>query len=258
VPEILEIEMYRRGAAEIVGRTISAVHAPDEWYLKGIDAPAVGALLTGSAVTGLGRVGKLMLLKTTAGTVGLRFGMTGRLVIDDRAIIEALEYSSKRLDASWVRFSLDFDEGGSLQMNDPRRLGGVSIDPDLDQLGSDVWLADVDRLLELCAATTRAIKALLLDQSRLAGLGNLLVDELLWRTALSPQRAAKSLSNDEIEQLAEAMSTMLEELYLRGGSHMGDHVPHRVAGALCPRDAAPMTHATVGNRSTWSCSMHQR
>ena len=258
MPEILEIEMYRRGASPIVGRTIASVEAPDDTYLKGIDAPAVTSVLCGATITALGRVGKLMLVETTAGTLGLRYGMTGRLVIDDVAIIDALEYSSKRLDDAWVRFGLGFSNGGSLQMNDPRRLGGVALDPELAALGCDAWLITSDQLLELARATSRAIKALLLDQSRVAGLGNLLVDELLWRSGISPTRSARSLSNDDIAEMSRLLSPMLDELYERGGSHLGDHVPHRVSGALCPVDAAAMTHGTVGGRSTWSCSQHQR
>lgn len=250
--------MYRRGAARIVGRTITSVRSPDDWYLKGIDSEALDAVLVGASITALDRVGKLLLVETTRGTVGLRFGMTGRLVIDDTPIIEALEYSSKRLDPAWVRFELGFGSGGLLQMNDPRRLGGVSLNPDRAVLGIDAWQINRDQLVDLTQGTTRAIKALLLDQSKIAGLGNLLVDELLWRVGLDARRSAKSIRVDDVAEVADSLGPMLDELYGRGGSHMGDHVPHRVEGALCPLDAAAMTHATVGGRSTWACSLHQR
>ena len=83
MPEILEIEMYRRGAKPIIGRRIAEVDAPDAWFLKGADARSMEAALVGARIATLDRIGKLLLMVTDAGTVGLRFGMTGRLVIDD-------------------------------------------------------------------------------------------------------------------------------------------------------------------------------
>lgn len=258
MPEILEIEMYRRGAAPVVGRTIESIEAPDDWYLKGIDASALAQAVEGAHIEGTGRRGKLMWLATTAGNLGLRFGMTGRLIIDDVAIIDALEYSSKRLDPDWNRFSLHLADGGSLVMNDPRRLGGVSLDPDLDDLGPDAWgLAD-GQLGQILGRTRVALKAALLNQKRLAGLGNLLADELCWRSDLDPRRVANKLGEDEVLRLESELVPMLNELYERGGSHLGDHVEARNADGRCPSDGAAMMHDTVGGRSTWWCPSHQR
>ena len=113
LPELLEIEMYRRGAASLVGKTISGVDAPDDWYLKGIDARSIARTLQGATVERLGRIGKLMLVDTTASTIGLRFGMTGILIVDDQPVIEKLEYWPKKLDPSWNRFSLSFTDGST-------------------------------------------------------------------------------------------------------------------------------------------------
>ena len=257
MPEILEIEMYRRGALPVVGRRISEVDAPDDWFLKGTDAVAVRGELVGATVTGLDRVGKLLLLETDLITVGLRFGMTGRLVVDGDPIISALEYSSPRLDPGWDRFRLRFDGGGTLTMNDPRRLGGVQLDPDQARLGPDAWAMTAERLQDLIGRTGRPLKALLLDQARIAGLGNLLVDELCWRTGVHPAAPCDELGPEQVVALAAAIAPMLDELYERGGSHLGDHVEARADGAPCPRDGAPMEHATIGGRSTWWCRHHQ-
>lgn len=257
MPELLEIEMYRRGAAPIVGRLIERVEAPDDWYVKHLDPAALVAALEGALLESLGRVGKLMLVQTTAGPLGLRFGMTGILVVDDAPILAELEYSSKRRDPAWNRFALHFAGGGSLVMNDPRRLGGVELDPDLAALGPDAWTLTNEQLVALAGRYRVAIKALLLNQKRLAGLGNLLVDELLWRCSVHPKTPANELAAQTVEAMAEELGPMLTTLYKRGGSNCGDLFAERTPGGRCPRDGAELAHGTVGGRSTWWCSAHQ-
>lgn len=258
MPELLEIEMYKRGATSLVGRTVSSLDTPDDWYIKNIDPAALTAQLVGARIESLGRVGKLMMLETSQGTVGLRFGMTGRLVIDEAPIIAELEYSSSRLDPAWNRFVAHFDDGGSVAMNDPRRLGGVELDPDLSKLGPDAWTLDQEALSAIFERYKVASKALLLNQKRIAGLGNLLVDELLWRSAVAPKRPANEVSRPAVHRIAAELVPMLDELYDRGGSNCGDLFAERAAQGRCPRDGAELAHATIGGRSTWWCPTHQR
>ena len=198
-----------------------------------------------------------MLVETTAGTIGLRYGMTGIPLIDGEPVIAELEYSSSRLDPDWNRFVAHFDEGGSLAMNDPRRLGGVELDPDISQLGPDAWAITEPELVALFARYRVATKALLLNQKRVAGLGNLLVDELLWRTGVAPGRAANEVDHDSVVNIATTLPTMLDELFERGGSNCGDHFSERSTDGRCPRDGSEMAHGTVGGRSTWWCQTHQ-
>lgn len=257
MPELLEIEMYRRGASALVGRTIRAVETPDDWYLKGIDGPAITSVIVGATIESLGRVGKLMLVETSAGSIGLRFGMTGILMIDEQPVIAELEYSSKRLDPAWNRFTAHFADGGRLDMNDPRRLGGVELEPDLAALGPDAWSIRADDLHALFGRYKVAAKALLLNQKRIAGLGNLLVDELLWRSGVSPLRPSNTVGDEALRALDAELHPMLDELYERGGSNCGDHFAERHANGRCPKDGSEMRHATVGGRSTWWCHTHQ-
>ena len=257
MPELLEIEMYRRGASRLVGRTIAWVETPDDWYLKGIDPAQLATTIAGSRIESLGRIGKLMLVETTAATIGLRFGMTGILMIDDEPVIAELEYSSKRLDPAWNRFTVHFADGGRLDMTDPRRLGGVELDPDLTKLGPDAWSIGGDELRSIFGRYKVAAKALLLNQKRIAGLGNLLVDELLWRAGVSPLRPANEVDAEALVGIDNALRPMLDELYHRGGSNCGDHFTERHSGGRCPRDGGEMSHETVGGRSTWWCQTHQ-
>ncbi len=97
-----------------------------------------------------------------------------------------------------------------------------------------------------------------MDQAGIAGLGNLLVDEILWRAGLDPNRSAATLDRAEQARLARAIGTTLRVLGRRGGSHTGDLMPARQPGAFCPRDGAPLRRATIGGRTTYWCPTHQR
>jgi formamidopyrimidine-DNA glycosylase len=260
VPEILEVEAYRALADRVVGRRIAAVDAPDAWYLKGgVDAAAVTEAVVGHTVERTRRVGKLLLLDLHgAPTLGLRFGMTGRLVVDGVAGVEELEYGSVRDEPAWERFRLHFDDSGSLVMADARRLGGVLLDPDESQLGFDALGLTTPQLVHVVRSGGAApLKARLMDQSRVAGLGNLLTDEVLWRAGLDPARPAKSLDDAEIRRLQATIVETLPALGARGGSHTGDLQVARVRGGTCPRDGAPLERRTVAGRTTYSCPVHQ-
>jgi formamidopyrimidine-DNA glycosylase len=259
MPEMLEVEIYRRAAASTVGRRIVGVDAPDAWYLKGgLDSSTVTAALVGERVVADRRRGKLLLLDTTGPTLGLRFGMTGVLEVDGSDAIDGLEYSSHRRDPVWERFILRFDDGGALRMRDPRRLGGVELDPDEDRLGPDAAEVTLRQLTSLLADSAAPLKARLMDQSRLAGLGNLLTDEILWRAGFDPARAARSLTIEETAALRRTMRSTLRVLGARGGSHLGDLQDSRARGGLCPVDGATLLRRTIGGRTTYSCPRHQR
>jgi formamidopyrimidine-DNA glycosylase len=259
VPELAEVEAYRRLAEAVVGRTVREVLAPDAWYLKrGLTPQAVRAALRGRRLDGVRRIGKLLLVDTEGGPVlGLRFGMSGRLVVDGRVGVDDLVYSSNREVGAWDRFTLRFDDGGDLRMRDARRLGGVELDPDESRLGPDALTVGAAGLRRALAASYAPLKARLMDQARLAGVGNLAADELLWRAGLDPARAAASLTPAELRRLHHHLRGTLADLVARGGSHTGDLMVQRRPGGICPRDGTPLRRTTVGGRTTWSCPRHQ-
>ncbi len=261
VPELIEVEVYRRLVERTIGWRVADVAAPDAWFLKrGLSVDQVTGALQGAVVTGTGRVGKLLVvhLDDDRPDLGLRFGMTGRLVLDGVAPIVRLEYGPSRDDPTWHRFGLGFDRGRRLWLSDPRRLGGVELDPDLSALGPDAWSITVAQLRRALAGSSAPLKARLLDQSRVAGLGNLLVDETLWRASLDPTRPAGGLDRAETARLQRHVRTTVRALFDRGGSHTGDLHRARHRGGSCPRDGAPLTRSTVGGRTTYSCPVHQR
>lgn len=258
MPEILEVERYRQAAEPVVGRVIDGVHAPDTWFVKRGEPDELRAALPGRRVTGLRRIGKLLLLDTDGPVLGLRFGMTGRLLVDGGAPIDELEYSSGRDLPEWHRFGLSFAPTGSLVISDPRRLGGVELDPDESALGVDALDATVDELGSALHGSRAAVKSRLMDQSRVAGLGNLLTDETLWRAGIDPARPAADVEGDDLAALHAAMHEVLVELGERGGSHTGDLHLERTPGGRCPRDGAELVRRSIGGRTTWSCPEHQR
>ena len=260
MPELPEVEAYRRLAEAALGRRIVEVHAPDAWFLKGgADATTLRAVLEGRSFVAARRIGKLLLMDTSAGAVlGLHFGMTGRLHLDGRAGVDRLLYSSARDAPGWDRFAVTFADGGELRLRDPRRLGGVSLDPDESRLGPDVLDLTPAGLRRALAASTTPLKARLLDQGRLAGVGNLLADEVLWRAGIDPRRPAGSLTPAEVRRLHRHLRATTADLVARGGSHTGDLMAARQPGGTCPRDGAALSRARVGGRTTWWCPRHQR
>lgn len=257
MPELIEVETYRRQAEAVVGRTITGAPALDPFGLVPEDPTLVAQALAGRRIDGVRRTGKVLFLDTDGPVVALRFGMTGRLLVDGGASIDRLEYSSDRDDPAWDRYVLTLDEG-DLRVRDPRRLGGLALDMDEGVLGPDAASIDAETLTRVLAGGRGPLKGRLLDQARLAGLGNLLVDESTWRAGLDPTRPAGSLSPDEVAGLARTIVETVADLDRRGGSHMGDLQPARSVGATCPRDGAPLSRGRVGGRTTVWYPVHQR
>ena len=277
MPELVEVERYRTLAEGALDRVIVGVHSPDAWFLKGgVSASALEEVLVGRRFTGARRIGKLLLLDVDVDAdpdgdagdgdsacngdcpvVGVRFGMTGSLLVDGEDAVGRLLYSSTRYDPAWDRWSVTFTDGGRLVVHDPRRLGGITLDPDVIHLGSDAASVGVAGLGRALAGSSAPLKARLLDQSRIAGSGNLIADELLWRAGLSPLRPASSLAPAEVRRLHRHLGRTLADLDERGGSHLGDLMEERRIGGVCPRDGTPLQRSTIGGRTTWWCPAHQ-
>ncbi len=266
VPELIEVEIYRRTALQVVGHRISSVEVVDPFGLRhdraGRSVADITAAIIGTAVLGVRRHGKLLLLdlgrrSAPDVTLGLRFGMTGRLLVNGRSDIGELLYTSGRDDAAWDRFRVRLHGGGTLAVRDPRRLGTVELDPDVRSLGVDATEVTLAELRRVLARSSAAVKAKLLDQHAVCGIGNLLADEILWRAAIAPKVAASGIGALRVGRLHAALHETLRELTERGGSHLGDVMEARRPGGTCPRDGASMRVATVGGRTTWWCPKHQ-
>ena len=190
-------------------------------------------------------------------TVGLRFAMTGMLLVDGVGPIEKLEYASARNDPSWDRFTMTLDDS-IVTIRDQRRLGSVEFEPDESALGPDATTLTEAQLGAIVEGRTKPLKAVLLDQGLIAGIGNLLADEALWRAGLSPDQVAGELGETELAALATSIRETIEVLTSRGGSHTGDSFTLRNEGSTCSACGGSMQRSTVGGRTSWWCSVHQR
>jgi len=260
MPEGIEVEYYRTTALRALRRKINVVTADDHYFLKGgTESEELQSFLVQDEFVTARRVGKLLLLDTKHGmTLGIRFGMTGRLLVDDFSSIDYLEYSSVRNESSWDRFSIGFEDGGTLSVRDPRRLGGVELNPETDSLGHDIYRINGKGLGAVLKGSSRPIKARLMDQHQIAGLGNLLTDEILWRASIDPRRPSDSLSIDEKRRLLYHIENTVQQLTELGGSHMGKLQNSRRASGFCPKDGSLLERHKVGGRTTYSCPTHQR
>ncbi|MHB8439224.1 MAG: DNA-formamidopyrimidine glycosylase family protein [Acidimicrobiales bacterium] len=260
MPELPEVEAYRRLAEGVLGSPVRSVVVGDVRFVVGLSPARLGPQIVGRTFVAARRRGKLLILDTEGVTprLGLRFGMTGRLIVNGVAGVEDLLYSSNRDLSAWDRFALAFDNGGSLVVRDPRLLGSVTVDPDEDALGPDATTLTVAELRAGLGRSAVALKARLMDQSKVAGIGNLLADEILWRAGLAPGRPASSLSPVYERQLAGHVRNTVGLLMARGGSHMGDLVPERRRGGRCPRCAVPLERCSIGGRTSYWCPAHQR
>jgi formamidopyrimidine-DNA glycosylase len=264
VPEILEVERYRVLAEQGLGRDIARVWMVDARYGRGgTTARRLRDALAHRQFSAARRRGKLMLLDTGGGpTLGIRFGMTGGLVVDGIQALDRLQYGPGVFDEKWVRARIAFADGGDMVLHDPRRFGSLELAPDQDRLGPDALRVTRKELAAaLFVAPGRAgaapLKARLMDQHRLAGVGNLLADEILWRAGMDPARRTP-LDPDEVRALHTVLRSTLRQLQRRGGSHMGDVMEERRVGGRCPRDGTELCHGVVGGRTTWWCPTHQR
>jgi formamidopyrimidine-DNA glycosylase len=265
VPEILEVERYRTFAEQALDRPIADVWMVDDRYGRGGTTPArLRTALVGHSFEAARRRGKLLLLDVKDGaTLGLRFGMTGGLVVDDVEALDRLRYGPGVFNDKWVRARVGFGDGGHLFVHDPRRFGSLELAPDEDRLGPDALTASLAQLRGAFATDPRRsaqhaspLKARLMDQEKLAGVGNLLADEILWRAGLDPGRRSP-LSDDELRRLHQALRATLRQLARRGGSHTGDLMEERHPDGHCPLDGTALQRDVVGGRTTFWCPEHQ-
>jgi formamidopyrimidine-DNA glycosylase len=275
VPELPEVETTVRGLASVLeGRRLCRVE-PRRQDLRRPFPPDLKQRLTGARVTRLGRRAKYGLIDTDRGdTMIFHLGMSGRWRTDPPVL------------GAHDHLVIDTDEGRRLALNDARRFGSVDLVPtdELDAwpgiaaLGPDALAPDGEQA-RLDARWFKAqfggrsapVKALLLDQRIVAGLGNIYVCEALRRARIHPARAAGSISLARLGRLAEAIPQVLEEAVAAGGSTLRDFASPDGSLGYFPsrfrvynREGKPcacggtVTRIVQGGRSTFYCPRCQR
>lgn len=270
MPELPEVERARALIEErALGRTVAAVDDTDGYVCRPHGPGEIADALVGRTFTAAYRVGKSMWLETDGGAgpdLGLHLGMAGRIVIGEESGGDPVYGGSGGSQAdhtegspTWRRFTVEFEDGGPpLVLFDKRRLGRAVLDPDLSHLGPDAEQISRDDFRARVGRSEAPLKARIMDQSVIAGVGNLLADEALWRAKLSPVRPAGSLDDQELDRLRVALRAATRRAIKLGGVHTGTLIPHRNRKAgICPSCGAPLTRDTVGGRTTWWCPVEQ-
>jgi formamidopyrimidine-DNA glycosylase len=250
VPELPDVETARkRIEAHGLHRRIAAVDDGDTYVSRPHAPGEIADALVGRELTAVHRRGKSMWIETSGDgpLLGLHLGMAGRIAIDEEPA-----------ERNWDRFVLRFEDGGTLALRDKRRLGRARLEPDIAALGPDA--ADVDRATfhALLRRSRAPVKARLMDQAVMAGIGNLMADEILWRALIDPRRPAADLDDAEIDRLWRDMRTIIRMSVRRGHAGVTEVIPERRRGGHCPRCGAEMARGVVGGRTTYWCPREQR
>ncbi len=273
MPELPEVERARQVVELGLHRVITEVDDRDTYECRPHQPGEIAAALVGGQLTEANRKGKSMWCETVTadGSVGprlgLHLGMGGHIIVTGPSADHACGQRHSGGDPfvgagpldkpEWTRFSITFGDGGQLGLFDKRRLGRARLEPDLDALGPDAATITRAEFRARVGGSAAPVKARLLDQAVLSGVGNLLADEVLWRVALAPTRPAKRLSTAELDGLRRALRAAIRSAIRLGGVHTGAVIGSRRADATCPRCGAPMRRGTVGGRTTWWCSAEQ-
>jgi formamidopyrimidine-DNA glycosylase len=269
VPELPEVETVRRRLEPaLVGRRFERVEIDDPRLTRPEDPAEVAAELTGERVEALERRGKYLVVRFESGRVLLiHLRMTGTLLH---------AAPGKPTDVSHRRAVVNLDDGSDVVYRDVRRFGTwLLVEPDeLDSYlaqrlgGEPLGRTFTTRTLAASLANRRApVKAALLDQRTLAGLGNIYVDEALWRARIHPLRPARELDADEVRALREGIKRALEAGIKRQGATLRDYrQPDGSAGSMqnefkvygrlgepCDRCGTLIEKTRVAGRGTWYC-----
>jgi len=294
MPELPEVETIRRQLEPaIAGRTISSVEVLDERWTRPAPPAEVERALTGHRIEAVERRGKYLLLRLDSDrTLVMHLRMTGNLLLQEAGsnlvadLEEARAFGSPRLYEAdpalrHLRGAIELDDGTRLLFTDVRRFGQAAV-LDADRL--DEYFATrlgveplsealtAEELCRLASGRRAPLKSFLLDQSRVAGIGNIYADEALHRAALHPLSPAGSMKPEDCERLRDGIVATLEAGLRSGGASVDDYLDargergamqdeflvHTREGEPCPRCGAEIRRIVVAGRSTYFCPSCQR
>ena len=283
MPELPEVEtVCRQLEPELRGRTVEALEVLDARWCRPTPPRTLERAVAGARIEGLGRRGKYLLLGLEGErTLVMHLRMTGNLVlVEGERRLDPSEgmrlYEGERSTSEHhLRARFRLDDGRELWFTDPRRFGEAFLIADADLKGrfaklgpeplSDEFTPEV---LGLAAAgRTAPLKSFLLDQSRVAGVGNIYADEALFRARLHPLSPAGSMKAEHLEAVRDAVVAALEAGIERGGASIDDYrdgrgekgamqeefLVHTREGEPCPECGGPISRIVVSGRSTYYC-----
>lgn len=255
MPELPDVEVFRRRLARAgLHRPIARVEVPDSTVLRGVSRQRFSRALRSKQLTTTCRHGKYLYAGIEGGGfLVLHFGMTGYL--------EPRDSSGPR--ASHTRLVLNFKDGSQMSYVDSRRLGKATVvdrvgDHVADEdLGPDAFSLGYADLRSLLHQSRGSVKATLMDQSRVAGIGNIYSDEILFQARIGPKRPANTLDDTEVRRLHRQTRRVLELAIDRKADPErlpdGWLLRHREDGVTCPRGNGTVTYFKGSGRGAYYC-----
>ena len=264
MPELPEVETIKNELLpHIVGQRITGVTLFWDGIVRQPSVEEFCSHLIGQRIVGLSRRGKYLIFNLTSSeALIMHLKMTGSLLL---ASAEPEKFT---------RAIIYLDNETGLYFRDPRKLGRMWLAEDtnsvIGKLGPEPLEADFtpEILAQRLDNRSAPIKAVLCDQSFVAGIGNMYADEALFAAQIHPLRSGKSLSRDEVEHLHSAIQKVLwaaignkgasVDTYLRPGGELGTahfqfQVAHRLGGKLCPVCSTPIERIPVRHRGSYFC-----
>ena len=291
MPELPEVEVTRCCIEPLlVGRQISRVQTTPDSYFFLTKPRTLARRLVGRGIRALARRGKYLVADLDDGQrLLIHLGMTGQL-FSQHATSARLLSAAKRSSLTpeeQARFEADehthlrlcfADRGPDVLLRDVRKFGKIRLlrpgqsDPRLDRLGVDALEADGEHLFRASRRRKLAIKSLLLNQSVIAGIGNIYADEGLFRAGIRPTRPAGRLTRRECAKVVDSVQHVLRRSIETGGSSIRDFISpdgrdgryqderqaYGRAGQPCLRCGGTIRKRSVGQRSTYYCPACQR
>ena len=294
MPELPEVETVRRQLEpEVVGRTIDRAEVLDERWSRPVRPHALERRLAGRRITSVGRRGKYLLvgLDDSAALV-MHLRMAGNLLLRPenaegvQDLMHTDRFGGPRLyeastDERHLRARIRFDDGSELWFTDARRFGHAAVlkAGEIDayfasRLGVEPLSGELtaEALRGLAEGRRAPLKSFLLDQTRVAGIGNIYADEALFRARLHPLTQAGSMKLEHCEDLVEGIVEALELALSAGGSSIDDYrdtrgergsmqdefLVHTREGEPCLRCGDTIRRVVVAGRSTYFCPGCQR
>jgi formamidopyrimidine-DNA glycosylase len=268
MPELPEVETIKRELSpHVVGRQFIGLRIYDDKPVRQSSVGEFCSRLVGQRVKSLERCGKYLVFHLSSGQVlVIHLRMTGALLLNPAH------------DDRFARVVFQLDDGSQLVFSDRRRLGVMWLAENdraiVDKLGTEPLTADftAENLAEQLKGRKAPIKAVLLDQSIVAGIGNMYADEALFAAKIHPLKKAGDLSSKEVPRLHKAIVNVLQsaidnkgasvDTYKRPGGELGTahyefHVAHR-RGGTCDVCGADIQRTTIRNRGTYFCPVCQK
>lgn len=260
MPELPDVEVFRGYLeAHVLKKRVDALEVAEPRIVEGLTVRTLRQRLQGRRLEGTARRGKHLFVRTDGdGSLVLHFGMTGypEVVEDGDGLPEH------------TRATLLLEDGSSLAYACMRMLGKVSWTQSIEkyvaaeELGPDALGIDLGRLKAALSHSRAGLKSALMDQSRLAGLGNVYTDEVLYQAQLPPELPARELDERSLKRLHRTMQRVLK-VTIRHGARPGELprrylLPHRQEGRPCPRCGTPIEKRTVAGRRAYVCPRCQQ